>query len=498
MKNKIFVVLGNHLFNPNFFSQYKDDHIFYMAEDLGLCTYEKHHKQKILLFLSSMRSFCDELKEKNYEVIYKKIEDNDFKLDYLEKLRSIITEKKIDTVSVFEIEDKPFEKTFLSDLKDIVSVNYLNTPMFLTKRQDFKDYSDSVKKPFMANFYKKQRKENNFLMEEDGNPSGGKWSFDEENRKKIPKEIKLPSKLKFELTTHTKHLINIIDDKFKDHIGQLDDFWMCTTRNNAWRVFEHFLDEKINLFGDYEDAVDQRDNVLFHSSLSPLMNLGLITPSEILEKLHKIKNEVKINSLEGYFRQIAGWREFIRGVYQNYDEKFETSNFFNHKRLMKKSWYDGSTGLVPLDYSIKNASKYAWTHHIERLMIQANIMNLCEINPKKVYIWFMEHYLDSSEWVMYPNVYGMGLFSDGGVFSTKPYICGSSYFRKMMDFKKGEWCDTLDGLYWRFIEKNTNFFLKNPRLSMMVRVLEKMKLERRKKIIDLANKFIEDNTTLSL
>ena len=498
MKNKIFVVLGNHLFNPNFFSQYKDDHIFYMAEDLGLCTYEKHHKQKILLFLSSMRSFCDELKEKKFEVIYKKIEDNDFEQDYLEKLKIIITEKKIETVSVFEIEDKPFESTFLSDLKDIVSVNYLSTPMFLTKRQEFKEYNISVKKPFMANFYKKQRKENNFLIEEDGNPSGGKWSFDEENRKKIPKEIKLPSKLKFKLTTHTKYLIKIIDDKFKDHIGQLDDFWLCTTRNDAWRVFDHFLEEKINLFGDYEDAVDQRDNVLFHSSLSPLMNLGLITPSEILEKLQKIKNEVKINSLEGYFRQIAGWREFIRGVYQNYDEKFETSNFFNHKRLMKKSWYEGSTGLVPLDYSIKNASKYAWTHHIERLMIQANIMNLCEINPKKVYIWFMEHYLDSSEWVMYPNVYGMGLFSDGGIFSTKPYICGSSYFRKMMDFKKGDWCDILDGLYWRFIEKNKNFFLKNPRLSMMVRVLEKMKSERRKKIIDLANKFIDDNTTLSL
>ena len=163
MKNKIFVVLGNHLFNPNFFSQYKDDHIFYMAEDLGLCTYEKHHKQKILLFLSSMRSFCDELKEKNFEVIYKKIEENDFELDYLEKLKIIITEKKIETVSVFEIEDKPFESTFLSDLKDIVSVNYLSTPMFLTKRQDFKEYNDSVKKPFMANFYKKQRKEKQFF-----------------------------------------------------------------------------------------------------------------------------------------------------------------------------------------------------------------------------------------------------------------------------------------------------------------------------------------------
>jgi deoxyribodipyrimidine photolyase-related protein len=383
MRNKIFVVLGNHLFNPDFFSQYKDDHIFYMAEDLGLCTYEKHHKHKILLFLSSMRSFCDELKEKKFEVIYKRIEDNDFELDYLEKLKIIITEKKIETISVFEIEDKPFEQTFLSDLKDIVSVNYLSSPMFLTKRKDFKEYNDSVKKPFMANFYKKQRKENNFLIEEDGSPSGGKWSFDEENRKKIPKEIKLPSQLKFKFTTHTKHLIKIIDDRFKDHIGQLDDFWLCTTRKDAWIIFSHFLDEKINLFGDYEDAVDQRDNVLFHSTLSPLMNLGLITPSEILEKLKKIKDEIKINSIEGYFRQIVGWREFIRGVYQNYDKKFETSNFFNHNRLMKESWYEGSTGLLPLDHSIKNANKYAWTHHIERLMIQANIMNLCEINPKE-------------------------------------------------------------------------------------------------------------------
>ena len=224
------------------------------------------------------------------------------------------------------------------------------------------------------------------------------------------------------------------------------------------------------------------------------MNMGLITPGEVVEKLKKIVGKVKINSLEGYFRQIAGWREFIKGVYQSYDEEFEKNNFFNHKRLMKKSWYDGSTGMVPLDYSIKNASNFAWTHHIERLMIQANIMNLCEIKPLYAYKWFMEHYMDSSEWVMYPNVFGMGLFSDGGIFSTKPYICGSSYFRKMMDFKKGEWCDVLDGLYWRFIENNRDFFGKNPRLSMMIRVLDKMNQDRKKKIITLADKFIEENT----
>ena len=329
---------------------------------------------------------------------------------------------------------------------------------------------------------------------DDKKPTGGKWSYDTENRKRIPKEIDIPTLPKMIKTNHTSNLITIIEKHFKNHHGDLKNFWLATRREDAIKLLNFFLDKKINLFGDYEDAVDQRDNFLFHSSLSPLMNIGLITPGEVVEKLKKIIKKVKINSLEGYFRQIAGWREFIKGVYQNYDDKFEKSNFFNHKRLMKKSWYNGTTGIFPLDYSIKNASKYAWTHHIERLMIQSNIMNLCEIKPSNAYRWFMEHYMDSSEWVMYPNVYGMGLFSDGGVFSTKPYICGSSYFRKMMDFKKDDWCDVLDGLYWRFIQNNKDFFVKNPRLSMMVRVLDKMNKDRKKKIITLADEFIETNT----
>ena len=163
-----------------------------------------------------------------------------------------------------------------------------------------------------------------------------------------------------------------------------------------------------------------KSNTVFHSALSPLINLGLITPEEIIEKLRKIENKIPINSLEGYIRQIIGWREFMRGIYQNYDQRLEKTNFFNHKRKMKKSWYDGNTGLDPLDHAINNAKNYGWSHHIERLMILANIMNLCEINPKQVYKWFMEMFVDSSDWVMMPNVYGMGLFSDGGIFATKP------------------------------------------------------------------------------
>ena len=208
-------------------------------------------------------------------------------------------------------------------------------------------------------------------------------------------------------------------------------------------------------FGDYEDAVDQKNNILFHSVLSPYINLGLITPEFVVQKILDFnkKYKIRLNSLEGYIRQVIGWREFMRGIYQKYSHEMENRNFFKQNRKMKDSWYEGTTGLPPLDYAIKNALVNGWSHHIERLMIISNIMNLCELNPKIVYKWFMEMFVDSSDWVMVPN-----------------------------------------GLYWRFINKNRKFFLKNPRLSMMVRIFDKMKVERKKLILSEAEKFINKNT----
>ena len=368
--------------------------------------------------------------------------------------------------------------------------------MFLNSRENFKKYLSKSKKPFMAVFYKDTRRELDVLIKKDGTPEGGKWSFDEDNRNKLPKNISIPKFPKIKETSHTKKLKLIIEKYFKDQPGNVENFWFATEYEDVIKLLNFFIREKSNLFGDYEDAVDQKDNILFHSALSPYINLGLITPELIIKKIldfHK-KNKIRLNSLEGYIRQVIGWREFMRGIYQSYSNEMETRNFFKQNRKMKKSWYDGSTGLPPLDYAIKNALKYGWSHHIERLMILSNIMNLCEIKPNIVYKWFMEMFVDSSDWVMVPNVYGMGLFSDGGIFATKPYICGSSYFMKMMDFKKGEWCNTMDGLYWRFINRNRNFFLKNPRLSMMVRIFDKMKAERKKLILSEAEKFIKQNT----
>ena len=488
----LFLILGNQLFPHKHLRKYKDSTIF-MCESFDLCTFQKHHKLKLILFLSSMRSYADELKKNKFKVNYIDLK-KDFKISYEKKLENFIKKNKFEELISFEIEDKFFEKK-ISTLckKNKIKLTFIQSPMFLNSRDEFKNYLSKTKKPFMANFYKIARAKTDILME-NNKPKGGKWSFDEDNRKKLPKDIKIPEMITAKETKHTKVLKQQINTIFKNHPGQVDNFWLPTTYDDAVKWLDYFIIKKFNLFGDYEDAVDTNNNFLFHSVLSPMINLGLLTPDLIIERVRKVENKIKINSYEGYIRQIIGWREFIRGIYQNYDQQLEENNFFQHKNSLTKKWYDGTTGLDPLDHSIKNAQKYGYTHHIERLMVLCNIMNLCEIKPNEVYNWFMEMFVDSSDWVMSPNVYGMGLFSDGGIFSTKPYICGSSYFMKMMNFKRGNWNDIMDGLYWRFINKNRKFFQSNPRLNMMVNIYDKMNSERKNKIIKKANQFIRDNT----
>jgi len=494
----LFIILGNQLFPLHHTAQYKDDTIFFMAEDYGLCKHLKPSKKKILLFLSAMRSYADKLSKNGYDITYLDKDHESFEDDYIRKLDGIIREKNIKKVYFFEIEDKFFENNIKSYLtENSIIFEEITSPMFLNTRSDFKDFL-SKNRPQMASFYKMVRIKMNLLIDRDSKPVGGKWSFDSENRKKIPASVEIPKYPEILITKHTSDLKQFVEQRFSDHHGSTDNFKFATTEDDVDTIFDFFLHNKLNNFGDYEDAVTQRDNILFHSTLSTYMNLGLITPTKIVDRTmdFALKHEIKINSLEGFIRQIIGWREFIRGIYQNFSDDFENRNFFQHDRSMKSSWYSANTGLDPLDHAIKNAFSEGWSHHIERLMILSNIMNLCEINPTEVHNWFMEAFVDSSDWVMGPNVYGMGLFSDGGIFATKPYICGSNYVLKMMDFKKGDWCEVMDGLYWRFINKHRDFFSKNPRLSLMVSSYDKMDTSRRDNIVSKANEFIENNTTI--
>ena len=495
MKNKpLFVILGNQLFNPKIYLKDYLNYDFFMCEDYGLCSFYKHHKLKILHTLSSMRSYRDELLSLGATVHYFSIEDKNFKEDYIIKLKKLAIKLKYKKLIFFEIEDKFFEQR-IESIREDFEIMYLKSPMFLFNREDFSNYIKE-KKPFMGTFYKLSRFKNNILVK-DNKPVGGKWSYDEENRKKIPKGLNIPKIIKPLKSNHTTNLMPHIEKEFFSNVGNLNNFWLPTTRKDSLNFLNNFINNKFNLFGDYEDALSAEDDFLFHSALSPILNLGLLTPGEILSKISKYQSRIKINSYEGFIRQIIGWREFIRGIYQNYESKLNNENYFANSNNMKSCWYEGKTGIPPLDDAIKKAINLGYNHHIERLMIIANLMNLARIEPREVYRWFMEFYVDSSDWVMAPNVYGMGLYSDGGIFSTKPYICASSYILKMSNYKKGEWTDIVDGLYWKFVDQKRDKLKKNPRIGIMTKMIDNMEAKRKERIFRAANNFLKRTTTKS-
>ena len=495
MSKEAFIVLGNQLFPLNHIQDFKSCH-FFMAEDYDLCTYFKFHKHKLIFYLSAMREYKDTLIKNKYKCTYCKLDGQQINHKYEDKLELFINKNKIKKLKIFEIPDSFFRNRIVNFCKKKnIDLEIIQSPMFMSDRALLKEYFEKNKKPFLNNFYKLQRINQNILIK-NNLPTGGKWSFDEDNRKKLPKNIQIPP---IKLPSENKNIKDVkilIDEKFKKHPGNISGFLIPTNRETALNWLQSFFKDRFKNFGDYEDALTTESNLVFHSLLSPLLNIGLLVPSEVIQealKYHK-KNKIPLNSFEGFIRQILGWREFIKGTYDKYENQMVKGNFWNHKRKLTSSWYTGTTGIDPLDHFIKEVNACGYTHHIPRLMVISNIMNLAGIHPKEIYRWFMEMFVDSSDWVMVPNVFSMGTFSDGGIFATKPYICGSNYILKMSNFKKGEWCDIVDGLYWSFIERNMSEIKKNYRMSMMANAYKKISEERKKTIFTKANKFIKNNS----
>ncbi len=492
----ILLVLGNQLFKPSIWSpglEKQGPFKVFMREDRELCTYYKFHKHKIIFFLAAMRAYREELASEKIQVHYEELEASKF--SYEQHLLNYLKKEKAKTVYSFEIEDKFFEKRIKDVLKkEQISYVVLPSPMFLTPRETFAEYLKGQKKPFMKTFYEQQRKRLAVLIDKNQKPVGGQWSFDEDNRLALPEKITPPSLPAFVETSITKNVKSLCDKEFSDHPGLSDQYWLPVTRKEATAWLDTFLKERFTEFGPYEDALPGHSDFVFHSVLTPFMNVGLLTPKQVISETLKFaeKHKTPMASLEGFIRQVIGWREFVRGIYQNFSEKQDKENFWGHKRKLSEAWYTGDTGVPQIDQTIQKVLRYGYCHHIERLMVIGNLMLLLQVDPREAHRWFMEMFVDSSDWVMGPNVYGMALFSDGGVFATKPYICGSNYWRKMSKAKPGDWCDGVDGLYWGFIENNKTFFSKNPRLSMMARTIEKMDPVRKKTIYaaakDLTNR----------
>ncbi|MEO0732629.1 MAG: cryptochrome/photolyase family protein [Bacteroidota bacterium] len=492
---RLLLLLGDQLF-PTVHDDFDlKNTVVWMAEDHELCTHYRYHKHKLILFLSAMRSFAADLEEKGLSVTYSQLNTATLGQSYLDRLVTFLdNHPRIDTLLGYQIEDA----FFAHRVTDLVAKRQLHyapraSAGFVTTREQFADYNQRARKPHMARFYEEQRKRLDILLDGDGGPLHGKWSFDADNRKKLPKKYAVPDQPTYAWTEHTEAVVQLVDEHFADHPGKTDNFWLATTRRQALHQLDDFLKERFADFGPYEDAFEPDAPFLLHSVLSPYINMGLITAGEVTERTvaFALKNDVHYPSVEGFVRQVIGWREFIRGMYHEYTAEMQGTNFFGHKRKLTEHWWTGDTGVAPVDDAIQRAGKYGYLHHIERLMVMGNMMLLSEIHPDEVYRWFMEFFVDSADWVMVPNVYGMSQFADGGLFATKPYICGANYWSKMSSYsKKADWADTVDGLYWRFIDRKRGFMKRNPRLSMMVSLYDKMNEQKKTRLAAAAERWL--------
>ena len=456
----------------------------YLVEESLILTHNPIHRQKLMLHKLSMDTYEHWLKEAGHHVIRLTIGDYPTSTSVFEK----IIEDGVEYVHIVDTSDFLLEKAIGdSGLKR----EWYDSPLFvLPKKEAVQRFKDSGR--FMAKFYKELRRDKNILME-GAEPKGGKWSFDEENRKKIPKNTKLPKDIHRYGNDETKEAeawVETIDAEMYGEVG----CWLPYTHEGAEKFLEEFFRTRFQKFGTYEDAIATEGVRLWHSTISPLLNIGLLTPQYVLDEAlaYAEENDTPLNSLEGFVRQILGWREFIRASYECDGVKMRNSNYFNHRRELSNGLWTGETDIAPVDHAVKTALSYGYTHHIERLMVIGNFLLLTNTKPDEVYRWFMAMYLDAYDWVMVPNVYGMSQFADGGSFATKPYISGANYIKKMSDYDSGDWEKIWTALYWKFIDRHLDTFKNNHRLAMMPRVLENMDEETRQEHFALAEKFLNN------
>ncbi len=450
------------------------------------------HKQKLWMHRASMKRYEQLLQGRGCLVDYV---DHDPTGATIDRAFEVIERGGFSRVELTDPHDDVLSRRLRRGCEQrSIELRLLETPMFLNSPEENREYRAGRKRWFMADFYRHQRRRLQVLMEDD-EPVGGQWSFDEENRKKVPRKMlaEIP-----ELSVEAGDGLDAaarahVMDRYGDNPGRLDELIYPTSHADAERWLASFLDQRFERFGDYEDAMVKGERWLWHGVLTPMLNIGLLTPRQVLDAAmrHARKHDVPINSLEGFVRQLIGWREFMRATYEDLGVEMRTSNHWGHVRSMPSGFYDGTTGIDPIDDVIGRVLDTGYCHHIERLMVLGGFMFLCEIDPDEIYRWFMELFIDSYDWVMVPNVYAMSQHADGGLITTKPYFSGSSYVRKMSNHPPGDWTAIWDGLYWRWIWNHVEELGRNPRWAMMCAMARKMDASKRDEHLRVAEAFLD-------
>lgn len=462
----------------------------YLIEEHLFFRQYKFHQQKLALHRASMKAYEDYLLKKKCTVHY--LETVNPHSD-IRQLIPALAQQGVTEIHYTDTTDNWLEKRIAHAARsNRIKLKRLPNPNFLNQPGELEDFFRNKKTYFQTDFYIWQRKQRKLLLEKDGKPAGGKWTYDSANRERFPKNKTAPAIAFPPPNRFIREARSYVEKHFPGNYGSTVGFNYPVTHAAAEEWLDNFLTTRFAEFGIYEDAMVKDEAILYHSVLTPMLNIGLLGPGQIIEKAIQAAeiNAVPINSLEGFIRQLMGWREFIRIVYEREGTIQRTTNYWGFTRKIPASFWNGSTGIQPVDTVIRRVLQTGYSHHIERLMVLGNFMLLCEFDPDEVYRWFMEMYIDSYDWVMVPNVYGMTQFADGGLMTTKPYISGSNYLLKMGNWDKGPWQEIWDGLFWRFMHVHRNFFLTNPRLGMLLKTFDKMPSDKKKKHLSRAEKFL--------
>ena len=507
MKKTLRLILGDQLNSNHSWFKSVDDSVTYVMMEIRTETdYAQHHIQKVVGIFAAMQNFANQLKSNNHNLIYLHLNDENNLQSFQDNIQNLISEHEFNHFE-YQLPDEYRVDQDLIELCNTISIpsKSVDSEHFFTSRNELGDFFQGKKTFLMESFYRAMRKKHAVLMDGD-QPLTGKWNYDSDNRKKLPKDHKPTSPLIFD--NDVSEILFEINKTDIKTIGSIDanHFLWPINREQSLELLDFFATECLSLFGSFQDAMTPNEWSIYHSRISFSMNIKLISPKEVIDRVtlewQKRSDEIEYHQLEGFVRQIIGWREYMRGIYWNQMPDYATLNFFNNSDKLPSWFWTGTTKMNCLKEAINQSLNYGYAHHIQRLMITGNFALLAGVHPDEIDAWYLGIYIDAFEWVQITNTRGMSQFADGGIVGTKPYVssasyidkmsnyCGSCYYKKVI--KTGDKACPFNSLYWNFYDKNESKLAKNPRIGMMYNVWRKMKPEDKIALLEQADYYLKN------
>ncbi len=476
----------------------KSRDVVVMAEVMGEGTYVPHHPQKIVLILSAMRKFAARLRDEGWQVAYSTLDDP----DNTHTITGELIRRAADHGATRIIATRPGEWRLIGALDDLpLPATQLSDDRFLCSDARFGQWAEGRKQLRMEYFYREMRREIGLLMDDD-QPAGGQWNFDHYNRKAAKPDLLRPRPLRFAPDAVTRDVITLVKARFPNHFGTAEPFGWATDRSGALQALDHFISHALPRFGDEQDAMLTGDPTLSHALISPYLNIGLLAPMEVCRAAEQAfhTGHAPLNAVEGFIRQILGWREFMRGIYMLKGPEYTGQNALHHRRALPPLYWGAPTRMNCLSHAVAQTRDLAYAHHIQRLMVTGNFALLAGVDPAQVHEWYLSVYIDAFEWVEAPNTIGMSQFADGGVVGSKPYVSSGAYIDRMSDYcdtcsykvkdKSGPDACPFNLLYWDFLMRHRERFQGNPRMAQMYRTWDRMEDGHKTRVLQDAGTFL--------